>query len=270
MAMTDEVFAGGIPEIYDQYLVPMVFEPYARDIAERIARFQPHSVLEVAAGTGALTRALAKVLPPDVAITASDLNPPMLEMAKSRQGADSRTSWLQADGLALPFDDGSFDVVACQFGVMFFPEKNKGFREALRVLKPGGHYVFAVWDKVANNDFINVVSEALDHEFPADPPRFMQRTPHGYHDPDVIEGDVRAAGFSAATVETVDHKSAAHSALEAATGYCQGNPLRGEIEERAPGRLQDITLHVARALRKAFGEGPIDGRLRALVVTATR
>jgi SAM-dependent methyltransferase len=270
MAEADKVFAGSIPAIYERFLVPMIFEPYAQDVAGRVARLKPERVLELAAGTGVVTRAMARMLGPDVRITATDLNQPMLDTAMAEQRDDSRISWQQADALSLPFADGSFDVAVCQFGVMFFPDKLQSYREALRVLRPDGTYIFLVWDKVSSNDFVTVVNRALASEFPDDPPRFMERMPHGYHDLDEIGATVKSAGFSAVTLETVDHKSAANSALDAATGYCQGNPLRGEIEARAPGRLEDVTHHVARMLRHEFGDGAIDGRIRAHIITAIR
>ena len=146
VATTDKIFAGSIPEVYERFLVPLIFEPYALDLARRLAKTKPGAVLETAAGTGVLTRAIASALPTPARMTATDLNQPMLDHAKSRQPADSRIEWRQADALALPFEDRSFDAVACQFGVMFFPDKVQGYREARRVLKPGGHFFFSVWD----------------------------------------------------------------------------------------------------------------------------
>ena len=137
MVTTDKVFAGSIPELYDRYLVPLIFDPYALDLAKRIAKTEPHDVLETAAGTGVLTRAIAARLPAQARIVATDLNQPMLNHAKARQSHDDRIEWKQADALALPFEDQSFDAVACQFGAMFFPDKVQGYKEARRVLKPG-------------------------------------------------------------------------------------------------------------------------------------
>src|ERR1700704_2837664 len=148
MAATDRIFAGSIPEIYERYLVPLIFDPYARDLAARLAKTDPHDVLETAAGTGVLTRAVASRLPAHAHMVATDLNQPMLNQAKARQDDDGRIAWKQADALALPFGDQSFDAVACQFGVMFFPDKVQGYREARRILKPGGRFIFNVWDKI--------------------------------------------------------------------------------------------------------------------------
>ena len=183
MAATDDrTFAGSIPEIYDRYLVPLIFDSYALDLASRLAEANPLEVLETAAGTGVLTRAIASRLPADARIVATDLNQPMLDRARARQSQNGRIEWKQADALALPFENQSFDVVACQFGVMFFPEKVQGYREAWRVLKPGGRFHFNVWDRISENEFADTVTEALAAVFPHDPPRFLARTPHGYHD----------------------------------------------------------------------------------------
>jgi ubiquinone/menaquinone biosynthesis C-methylase UbiE len=175
VAATDKLFAGSIPETYDRFLVPLIFESYARDLAERLARVEPQEVLETAAGTGVLTRAIASRLPAQARIVATDLNEPMLNHAQ-RQSHDGRITWRQADALALPFEDQSFDVVACQFGAMFFPDKVQGYREARRVLKRGGHFFFNVWDTISENEFADVVTQALATLFPQDPPPL-----HGPH-----------------------------------------------------------------------------------------
>jgi ubiquinone/menaquinone biosynthesis C-methylase UbiE len=202
MAATDKLFAGSIPEIYQRFLVPLIFEPYAEDLAARVARVAPHDVLETAAGTGVLTRALAARLPA-ARLVATDLNQPMLDLAAARQPDAKKVTWRQANALALPFADHSFDAVACQFGVMFFPDKAQGYREARRVLKPGGRFLFNVWDRIAENEFADVVTQALATLFPQDPPRFMARIPHGYHDVEEIRAQLAAAGFSQIAVETL-------------------------------------------------------------------
>jgi ubiquinone/menaquinone biosynthesis C-methylase UbiE len=141
MTSLDKQFTGSIPQMYQRFLVPLIFEPYARDLAERVAAVGPATVLETAAGTGVLTRALAARLPAQAQIVATDLNQPMLDLATLITPADARLTWRQADALALPFADQSFDVVACQFGVMFFPDRIRGYKEAFRVLKPGGRFM---------------------------------------------------------------------------------------------------------------------------------
>jgi ubiquinone/menaquinone biosynthesis C-methylase UbiE len=268
MVATDKLFAGSIPEIYDRYLVPLIFESYASDLAGRLAKANPKDVLETAAGTGILTRAMATRLPESAHIVATDLNQPMLDYAKARQPGKGRVEWKQADALALPFKDQSFDAVACQFGVMFFPDRIKGYKEARRVLKPGGHFLFSVWDRISENDFADTVTEALATVFPDDSPRFLARTPHGYHDAEQIRADLGAAEFTKVSIEAVDARSKAPSPLDAAVAYCQGTPLRNEIEARNKSRLDEATTKAAEALARRFGNGPVDGRIRALVITA--
>jgi ubiquinone/menaquinone biosynthesis C-methylase UbiE len=270
MVATDKVFAGSIPELYDRFMVPLIFEPYARDLADRLAKAGPQDLLETAAGTGALTRAVAARLPVSTRITATDLNQPMLDHARTRLSGDSRITWKQADALALPFGEQSFDAVVCQFGVMFFPDRVAGYKEARRVLKSGGHFIFNVWDRISENDFADVVTQALADIFPDDPPRFMARTPHGYHDVDQIRADLKAAGFANASVDVVDARSKAPSARDAAIAYCQGTPLRNEIDARDASRLEEATAKAAEALARRFGTGAVDGRIRALVITAPR
>ncbi|RDJ23324.1 methyltransferase domain-containing protein [Bosea caraganae] len=271
MATSDKLFAGPIPEIYDRLLVPLIFEPYADDLAGRVARLKPRAILEIAAGTGALTRAMASRLNGEAQITATDLNQAMLDRAAARQGADAAILWRQADASLLPFGDKGFDLVACQFGVMFFPDKVQAYREALRVLRPGGHYLFNAWDGMAANEFPHVVSDAVQALFPEDPPRFIERTPHGYHDPERIREELTEAGFHAVMIEALSRTCRAHSAQEVATAFCQGTPLRSEIEARSPGDgLEAATRVAAEALTRRFGSEPIEGQVKAFVVTALR
>jgi ubiquinone/menaquinone biosynthesis C-methylase UbiE len=269
MATTDKLFAGSIPEIYDRFLVPLIFEVYARDLAARVAGVKPQDLLETAAGTGVLTRAIASQLPAQARMVATDLNQPMLDHAAAKHAHHHPVTWRQADALALPFADKAFDVVACQFGAMFFPDKVAAYREARRVLKPRGHFFFNVWDKISENEFADVVTQALATLFPQDPPRFLARTPHGYCDGEKIRADLTAAGFADVSIETVDHRSSAASPSDPAIAYCQGTPLRNEIEARDASRLEEATMTAADALARRFGRGPIDGRIRAHVITAT-
>ncbi|RUZ72121.1 methyltransferase domain-containing protein [Mesorhizobium sp. M7A.F.Ca.US.006.01.1.1] len=267
MSTTDKLFSGSIAEVYDRAMVPLIFEPYARDLAERASKLGPQSVLEVAAGTGVVTRAMAAKLPAQARIVVTDLNQPMLDHARTRMADDPRITWQQADAQALPFEDAEFDAVVCQFGAMFFPDRVGAYGQARRVMRPGGHFLFNVWGALEDNEFAEEVTRALGHFFPADPPRFMARTPHGYHDGDVIHADLHAAGFRDITIEPLDAVSAAPSPYDAAAAYCQGTPLRAEIEARG-GSLEEATRYVANALGKRFGEGPVSGRIRALVVEA--
>ena len=269
MAASDKVFAGSIPEIYDRFLVPLIFESCARDLAARLARTQPRDVLETAAGTGVLTRQLASQLPAHARIVATDLNQPMLDLAAAKQG-DGRVEWRQADALALPFADQSFDAVACQFGVMFFPDKVQGYREARRVLRPvaGSASMSGTRSPQTNSPMWSL--RRWRTLFPQDPPRFLARTPHGYHDVETIRQQLGAAGFAAISTEPLDETSRAASPRDPAIAYCQGTPLRNEIEARDPSGLEEATRRAAEALAQRFGSGAIEGRIRAYVMTAVR
>ena len=268
MLETDKVFAGSVPENYDRHMVPMIFEPYAADLARRAASFSPAAVLEIAAGTGVVPRALAPRLSPEARYVVTDLNQPMLDYAASRQAPDRRITWRQADALALPFDDAAFDLVCCQFGAMFFPDRPLAYRETRRVLKPGGHFLFNVWDRVEENVFANDVTDALATFFPDDPPRFVTRTPHGYYDKSLIRRELEDAGFSVVEIVTKAEESRAASPRAAAVAYCQGTPLRNEIEARG-GRLDAATEHVARAIAARHGSGEVAAKIQAHVIMAT-
>ncbi len=262
----DTAFTSSIAELYDRHLVPMIFEPYAVDLAARVAALDPSRVLETAAGTGVATRAMARALPARVDLVATDLNPAMLERAAA-VGTPRSVRWQQADAAHLPFDDARFDVVACQFGAMFFPDKARAFSEARRVLRRGGALVFSVWDRLEENEFTDIVVAELARLFPEDPPRFMARTPHGYFDREAISRDLASAGFDATPrIETVAARSRAPSAQVTALALCQGTPLRNEIEARAGPDLAEATSACAAALASRFGGGPIDGKIQAHVV----
>ena len=264
---TDKVFAGSIPKLYDEYLVPLIFEPYAADLAQRVASRPVARVLEIAAGTGVVTRRLASALPPSVDIVATDLNQAMLDQARD-VGTSRAVQWRQADAMQLPFADGEFDAVVCQFGAMFFPDKAQAFAQARRVLRRGGMFIFNVWDRIEDNEFAHIVTCALESIFPADPPRFMARTPHGYHDRATIGRDLTLGGFAAAPdVVTLAARSRAASARTVAIAYCQGTPLRSEIEARDASRLGEATDVAAQAIAARFGPGPVDGKIQAHIVS---
>ncbi|WP_109481427.1 class I SAM-dependent methyltransferase [Paraburkholderia sp. C35] len=268
---SDTGFTGSIPDIYEHFLVPMLFEPYAQDLAMRAASFHPSRVLELAAGTGAVTRAMLASLPESTEIVATDLNQAMLDCA-AKPGTRRPVIWQQADAMQLPFDDASFDLVVCQFGVMFFPDKARAFAEARRVLRSGGVLLFNVWDDIGSNPLADTVAVALGKLYAPDPPRFLQRTPHGYHDTNTIARDLAEGGFVAPPprIETVARRGHAPSADIAATAFCHGTPLRGEIEARTGASLDAATSACAAAFRERFGDSEIEGKLQAHVVTAQR
>ena len=257
---------GSVPALYDALLVPLIFAPYAADLAERVRLRSPSKLLELACGTGAVTRALAERLPATVSMLATDLSQPMLDRA-ARIGTRRPVTWQQADAMQLPFSGATFDVVVCQFGVMFFPDRARAYEQVRRVLRPGGAFVFNTWDRIEANDFADTVERALGELYPEAPPRFMSRTPHGYFDPRAVEEDLARAGFGeTATISPLAARARADSARVVAEAYCQGTPLRAELEGRGPDELARATDAAEAALARRFGAGPVEGALNALVV----
>jgi ubiquinone/menaquinone biosynthesis C-methylase UbiE len=268
MSTSDTLFAGSIPAMYDRYMVPLLFAAYAERTAERAAALSPKRILEIAAGTGVVTQALQRALP-EADIIATDLNPPMLEEAARRISAPN-VRFQHADALDLPFEDGSFDLVVCQFGVMFFPDKVKGNAEAHRVLRDAGKYLLVIWDSVDRNLATKVAGTAVAKLFPEDPAAFYERIPFRYHDKAVIEADLRAAGFTGVDIDTVELRSRAASARDAAIALTQGTPMRSEIEKRGAGALAAATDAATEALREFEGPNGFDAPMSAHIVTATK
>lgn len=268
MRELDKVFTGSIPDIYDAYLVPLIFEQYADDLAGRAAALSPDDVLEVAAGSGVVTRAATAALPAGTRYVATDLNPPMLQRAAAVQADREKVEWLPANAMALPFEDSDFDAVLCQFGVMFFPDRVKAYSEARRVLRPGGSFIFNMWDRIEENEFADVVTGSLAQTFPADPPRFLVRTPHGHYDHQVFESELANAGFEHISIEPLNAISRASGPVMPAVAYCQGTPLRNEIEAFEEPSLEEATAGAARAIAERFGSGEVEGQIRAFVITA--
>lgn len=264
----DSLFAGSVPDLYDQYLVPLIFEPYAADLASRTAALDPSGVLEVAAGSGVVTRAVAPVLRPTTRLVVTDLNQAMLDRASAMQPNPEKVEWQVADALDLPFPDDSFDLVLCQFGAMFFPDRVRGYSEAKRVLSENGTFIFSMWDRIADNEFADEVTNALSSIFPEDPPDFLARTPHGHHDPSLYEQELQQAGFGDINVEALVAISEASGPEVPAIAYCQGTPLRSEIESRDGPGLAEATGIVTDAIARRFGTGKIEGRVRGFVVAA--
>jgi ubiquinone/menaquinone biosynthesis C-methylase UbiE len=256
-------FEHSTPALYDRYMGPLLFEPYAGHVAERAALLQPASILETAAGTGIVTRAVSEAVP-QADIVATDVNPAVLEFARQRLHSE-RVSFRPADAQDLPFADRSFDLVLCQFGVMFIPDKVRANREAWRVLDSGGHYVLVSFDRLELNPVPKAAGEAVAALFPDDPPHYMERGPFSYADPALIEHDLRAAGFTDVELETVELSSRV-GASDAAHGLVLGSPFRSEIEQRNPAALDQALDAVTDALQ------PWDGRdapMSAHVVTAS-
>jgi ubiquinone/menaquinone biosynthesis C-methylase UbiE len=260
----DAAFTGSIPALYDRCLGPLLFEPYALDMAERVAGLRPGRILETAAGTGIVTSELAAAVP-QAEIVATDLNQAMLDVAAERIRSPL-VSFRAADAQQLPFDDDAFDALVCQFGFMFFPDRAAGYAEARRVLRPGGALLFNAWDSLEQNPISQRVEAAVAALFPGDPPSFLGRVPFGYADVARITDELRSAGFSDVRAETVTKRSRGTPA-EAAEGLCLGSPLRAEIEARDATRL-DEAVAAATAAVAELGN-PLDQPMAAHVFVAT-
>jgi SAM-dependent methyltransferase len=262
-------FIGLIPENYDRYLGPALFEPFAADIVERVNVREGASVLELACGTGIVTRRLRDHLPHSVRLVATDLNEAMLAYAAHKFRPEEAIELKQADAADLPFEDKSFDAVVCQFGLMFVPDKERAVREAYRVLKSGGAFHFSVWDAIERNDLAHIAHTTIKTFFEHDPPNFYE-TPFCLHDPEAIKSLLSAAGFQDAQLSLLTLPSISPSALEAATGLVEGNPVRVAIEERNPSALPEIVTAVAAAVASRCGDNPVRGRMQAFVCAAAR
>ncbi|MGA9997340.1 MAG: methyltransferase domain-containing protein [Pyrinomonadaceae bacterium] len=262
-------FIGSIPENYDRYLGPALFEPYASDMVERLNVSEGASVLELACGTGIVTRRLRDHLPPGARLVATDLNEAMIGYAARKFRPDEAVQWKQADATALPFADESFDAVVCQFGLMFVPDKERAIREAYRVLKPGAHFLFSVWDAIEHNDLAHIAHTTISTFFEHDPPNFYE-VPFCLHDPEAVRSLLTAAGFRDIKSSLLALPSISPSALEAAQGLVEGNPVIVAINERRPSDVSKIVAAVAEAVAARCGDMPVRGRMQAFVCTAAR
>jgi len=260
-------FAGSVPASYERLMVPLIFQPYGKELARRARDLRPARILETASGTGVVTRALHEALP-EADIVATDLNQPMLDVAAERLGDGVR--FLQADAQELPFADASFDLVVCQFGAMFFPDRVRAHSEAHRVLSDGGHYLLAIWDAIERSPLTEVAQQVLIDLFPDDPPLFMREGPFSYSDQTKIEADLHEAGFETVDIETVEKRSRSLSAHDAATALCYGTPMGVEVDDREPGSLDRVFAAVEQAFRRFEGPNGIDAPMSAHIVTATR
>ena len=265
---SDSSFTTDVARFYESSLVPLIFQPYAADLAARAQIHEPNALLEIACGTGVVTRVLADVLPSACTIEATDLNEAMVSHAESL-GTARPVNWRQADVMSLPFEDDSFDVAVCQFAVMFFSDRVAAYREVRRVLRPGGKFLFNVWRDIEANEFADVVTQAVGSLHPDNPPLFLTRTPYGHGSSVEIRTDVTAAGYEMCELVQRDDISVAASANDPATAFCQGTPLRNEIQERDADGLELATASAAAALEARFGSGSIEGKISAIVVEAS-
>ncbi len=267
--MTDNnsAFIGDIPQNYEKYMGPLIFREYAEDLASRVSVPPGGVLLEIAAGTGMATRQLRDAMDSDERIVVTDLNEDMLNIAKTKFNKDENIEFQTADALNLPFEDGSFDAVVCQFSVMFFPDKLLALQEAARVLKPGGLFYFNIWDSFEHNHLVRMVNKTVTGCLPDNPPTFYQ-VPYGYYDIDVIKNLLFQAGFGAIDISVLPRTSSAMEARHVALGYVMGNPTCSHIKQTAPESLEDIVNAVEKAIGEKFGFTAISAKMQAIVFQA--
>ncbi len=268
MADHTSQFVGGIPENYDTCLGPVIFEGYASDLVTRVTKTAPSSVLELASGTGIVTRKLRDALGKETRLVATDLNPPMLDVAASKFSADENVEFQEADATALPFEENTFDAIICQFGVMFFPDKPMAFSEAARVLRSGGRYLFNVWGSMSENPFSQCAHDVVREYFPDDPPGFY-KVPFGYTDSDAVLADMAAGGLTDVACETLMIEKPVSDWSSFAHGLVFGNPLNDEIQERGGVESVDVVKGIQASLQDRFGTAPSTMPLLARVYSGT-
>jgi ubiquinone/menaquinone biosynthesis C-methylase UbiE len=262
------LFQGAIPQNYDRYLGPVIFEPWAQDLVARLPGEKYERVLEIACGTAIVTRRLRDALPATTEIVATDLNPDMFEFAKPKFTNGENITWQQADASALPFPDCSFDAAVCQFGVMFVPDKAGAMCESYRVLRNGGVFLFNVWDSFEANPFGQIAHATIASFFDHDPPRFYE-IPFGFHDSAVIGKLLQHAGFKKIEAFSETKPCRSTSAKEFATGLVRGNPVATEATERGVDPEALINA-VAKRIAERFGEAPVESTMRAIIWQAMK
>jgi SAM-dependent methyltransferase len=261
-------FTGSIPQYYDQGLGPIIFADYAADTAQRAAATNPSRVLETAAGTGIVTRKLRDALTAGAHLTATDLNPPMLEIARGKFRAGEQVAFQPADALALPFANNSFDAVVCQFGLMFYPDKPKSFSEAYRVLAPGGRYLLSVWDSHRYNPFGRIAHEVAGRFFPTDPPQFYN-VPFSCHQIDPIKEYLTAVGFGDTDIAVIRQERKIPDIAAFAHAAVHGNPLIDQVRQRGGVDPQRIVDALAQEFRREFGD-PGRMSIQAMIISAMK
>lgn len=266
-------FSGSVPNTYHNFLGPLIFDAYARDMVARLApllKAKPDArILELACGTGIVTNLIANALPSGASLLATDISEPMLNLARANFTGAPGVIFQTADACSLPFKDQSFDLIVCQYGVMFFPDKVKAMQEARRVLAPGGTYIFNIWDSLAANPIAKVEHETISALFPNDPPQFLAKFPFGYSDRAEIERVAHAGGFTNVKLETVQFPCTAPTAEDAARGFVEGTPILPALQERGVTDITPIRAAVAKALAAKFGDRPCRSTMSAIVATAS-
>jgi len=266
MSQDESLFGDSIVENYHRHLAPLIFEDYARDLAARVPLTASSHVLETACGTGVLTKHLQHALTNDGRLVATDINPSMLQIARANSNGHPGTEFQEADATTLPFDDNTFDVVVCQFGVMFFPDKDLGYREAARVLKPGGSFVFNLWDSLEHNPFPRCIHETVLAMAPDNPPGFLA-VPFCHQDLSQIKVQLQRAGFTEIQISILPRESRAPSARDVVLGLVSGSPLAVQLAER---KILDAAIEAAEAeLVRRFGGGEITAPMQSMAIVAT-
>jgi ubiquinone/menaquinone biosynthesis C-methylase UbiE len=261
-------YVGSIPQQYDRNLGPLLFTEYAADIAHRVAALNPRRVLETAAGTGIVTRALRDALPTAASLTATDLNAPMLDVAATKFRPGEAVEFRTADAMALPFDDASFDAIVCQFGVMFFPDKDRSYREVFRVLAPAGHYVFSIWDSHRHNPIGRIAHEVIGSFFPTDPPQF-QSVPFAYRFEPIKESLIDA-GFANISANVLKSQKMVADFAMLARGLVYGSPIIDQVQQRSGVDPEQIVDAIVRQYREAFGDEPTSFPRQAILLAANK
>ena len=267
MTESHSAFVGEIPKNYERYLGPLIFKEYAEDLANRVTVPSGGVVLETAAGTGMATRQLRNTISDRVKIVATDLNLDMLEVAKSKFESDENIAFQTANALELDFEDSTFDAVVCQFSVMFFPDKLAALTETARVLKPGGQFIFNVWDSLEHNHFVRTANKTIARYLPENPPDFFD-TPYGYFNIDVIKELLGEAGFADVEIAVLPRISTAEKARHVALGYVLGTPVSLQIDKSAPDSLNEVVDWVEHAVAEEFGYESASAKMQAIVFTA--
>lgn len=260
-------FTGSIPEYYDSCLGPAWFDAFGEDLVRRLPAKPAGDVLEIACGTGLVTRRLRERLDPAVRLTATDLSAAMLEYARAKLADRQGIVWREADAVKLPFGDGEFGAVVCAFGVMFVPDKEAAFREARRVLKPDGVFLFNVWDRIEENPCAAVNAQVVESLFPGDP-ELRFRIPFEMHDPALLRELLAGARFRETRIENKRIQIGRVSARSVATGQIRGTPRSLLIEKRGV-PLDDVIDKVTAALAKMGGADPLRAPANAIMVEAT-
>ena len=270
MTTVTPTFSGSVPNTYHNFLGPLIFDAYAKDMTARLAHVLKHNarVLELAAGTGIVTKQVLAALPASAKLTVTDISEPMLGVAKSAL-SDPRLTFQPADACQLPFPDKSFDALVCQYGVMFFPDKVQAMKEARRVLTPGGTYIFNIWDSFEHNPIPKTVHETLAALIPTNPIPFLAKMPYGYSDRAEIERVTRAGGFINVKIETVEFPCSAPTAADVARAWVEGTPILAALTERGITDPSPFRAATEKALAAKFGNAPCRSTMRAIVATAS-